>query len=113
MSRHVSYRGVTIDMESLRRENESVPAAGNMSVNAKGDEIRGGKIIRTAAEIARASHSKQTSVVSSGLKGAMPQAQVPVLETPKPVAKPAPAPVVKAKETELPNGDIIIDKDEK
>ena len=112
MSRHVSYRGVTLDMESLRRENESVPAAGNMRVNAKGDEIRGGKVIRTAAEIARASHNRQTSVVSSGLKGSMPQAQVPVLDAPKKPAAPTPAPVVaKPKETELPNGDIVIDKD--
>jgi hypothetical protein len=112
MSRHVSYRGVTLDMESLRRENESVPAAGNMRVNAKGDEIRGGKVVRTAAEIARASHNKQTSVVSSGLKGSMPQAQVPVLDAPKKPAAPAPV-VAKPKETELPNGDIVIDKDTK
>ena len=111
MSRHVSYRGVTIDMESLRRENENVTAAGNMNVNAKGDEIKGGKVVRTAAEIARAAHNKQTSVVSSGLKGSMPKAPVPVLEQPKP-AKPA-AKVTPPKEVELPNGDIVIEKDEK
>ena len=37
MSKHVSYRGVTIDMDSIRCENEKTTAIGNMKVNAKGD----------------------------------------------------------------------------
>jgi len=108
MSRHVSYRGTTIDMESLRRENENAAAVGNMKVNAKGDEIRGGKVVRTAAEIARASHNKQTTIVQSGLKGPMPKSTA-AIEPPKP------APIVntpkKTKEVELPSGDIIIEED--
>jgi hypothetical protein len=108
MSRHVSYRGVTIDMESLRRENENTAAMGNMKVNAKGDEIKGGKVVRTAAEIARASHGKHTTVISSGLKGAMPQSPVAETKPAKPVARP-----VKTKEVELPSGDIIIEEEKK
>lgn len=111
MSRHVSYRGVTIDMESMRRENENSTAIGNMSVNAKGDEIRGGKVVRTAAEIARASHNKKTSVITSGLKGAMPKSPAEI-EAAKPTPAPAPK-KTKVKEIELPSGDIIVEEDKK
>ena len=105
MSKHVSYRGRTIDMESIRRDNETTTALGNMGVNARGDKIKNGKIVQTAAEIARASHDRKKSIVSSGLKGAMPQAPTPALDTPKPVVQQKVLP----KETELPNGDIVVD----
>lgn len=108
MSRHVTYRGTTIDMEALNRENEKVPAIGNMKVNAKGDQINRGKVTRTADDIARDNHRVQSVVVSTGLKGKQPAAPDPVLEAPKPVkaVKPVEAPKV-VKEVQLPNGDIV------
>lgn len=110
MARHTSYRGATIDMDSMRRENEKVPAIGNMQVNAKGDQIKGGRVTKTADEIARERGRVQTAIVNTGLKGPMPAApdlnlekkSVPVPATTKKVA-----PVV---EKELPNGDIVIDE---
>lgn len=109
MSRHVTFRGTTIDMDSIRRENEKVTAIGNMPVNARGDQIKGGKIIRTADDLARDSHSIKTAIVSTGLKGRMP---------PEPVKQIAPAPVPakpvpkKTKEVELPSGDIIMKEED-
>lgn len=106
MSRHVSYRGVTIDMDSIRRENEKVPAIGNMQVNAKGDEIKGGRVIRNIDEIARENHNTQSAVVNTGLKGPLPVSPTLVLETPKTTKVAKTGKIVK--EVELPNGDIIM-----
>jgi hypothetical protein len=45
-------RGKEIDMEKLNLRNETLPAVGNMKVNARGDEIgKGGKVIRTREEV--------------------------------------------------------------
>ena len=47
-----TMQGKVIDLEKLMRENELLPAVGNMRVNARGDEIGpGGKIIRTREQI--------------------------------------------------------------
>ena len=113
MARHTTYKGTTIDMEALRRENEKVPAIGNMKVNARGDEINRGKIVKTADQIARENHRVQSVVVSTGIKGKQPAAPDPVLEQPKSKASKATAtqsPVL-PKETELPSGDIVVDSD--
>jgi hypothetical protein len=115
MSRHVSYRGVTIDMDSLRRENEKVPAIGNMKVNAKGDQINRGTITKTADQIARENHRVQSAVVNTGLKGRQPETAGISVEPGKPEGKP----VTKVKATvekkvverELPSGDIIIESE--
>ncbi len=110
MSKHVSYRGTTIDMESLTRENEHVAAIGNQKVNAKGDEINHGMVTKTADQIARDNHRVQSVIVKTGLKGKQPIATDIQLDQPKPtkVTKTAPAPVAK-KEIELPSGDIIVE----
>ena len=117
MSRHVTYRGITIDMDSLRRENEKTPAIGNMKVNARGDQLaQGGAIAKTAEQIARENHRVQSAIVATGLKGAQPdttginlnaQATGKVIKTNPTQSKPA----VKTKETELPSGDIIVEDD--
>jgi hypothetical protein len=109
MSRHVTYRGVTLDMDSIRRENEKVPAMGNMRVNAKGDQLKGGMITRTADQIARDNHRVQTAIIRSGLKGPQPVSPAMTLDKPKPTPK-AKDPV-KTKEVELPSGDIVIEED--
>jgi len=107
MSRHVTYRGATLDMDSIRRENEKVPAIGNMQVNAKGDQISGGLVTKTADQIAREKHRIQSAVVSTGLKGPMPVS----VEIPAPKAAAKPIVATKTKEVELPSGDIVIQGD--
>jgi hypothetical protein len=107
MSRHTTYRGATIDMDNMRRDNEKVPALGNMGVNAKGDQLaRGGTITKTADQLARENHRVQSQVVHTGLKGPVPASP----ETPVPTA-PVKAAVKKTVEKELPNGDISIEED--
>lgn len=41
-------KGAIIDMEAMRAKNEKTIAAGNMKVNAKGDVVKGGKVVKTA-----------------------------------------------------------------
>jgi hypothetical protein len=49
---YTSLRGKEIDMEKLGLKNELTPAVGNLSVNARGDELGpGGKIVRTREQI--------------------------------------------------------------
>lgn len=110
MSKHVSYRGVTMDMDSLRRENEKTTAIGNMKVNARGDQIKGGVITKTADQIARENHRVQSAVVSTGLKGKQPTATGITVDPPKPAVK-TPVKATKTREVELPSGDIIIESD--
>ena len=107
MSKHVTYRGVTIDMDSMRRENEKTPAIGNMKVNARGDQIDRGVITKTADQIARENHRVQTAVVNSGLKGKQPDATGISIDSPK--AKQPKVESRKMVEKELPSGDIIIE----
>lgn len=108
MARHVSYRGATIDMESLSRENEKIPAIGNMKVNARGDQINRGVITKTADQIARDNHRVQTIITNTGLKGKQPIVPDIQMEAPK-APKAVKTPKVASKETELPSGDIIVE----
>lgn len=106
MTKHVSYRGVTIDMDSIRRENEKTVAIGNMKVNARGDQINRGQVTKTADEIARENHRVKSAIVNTGLKGPIPA--TPEIKPQPKVSAPAPK---KTKETELPSGDIVIEDD--
>jgi len=108
MSKHVTYRGVTMDMDSLRRENEKVTAIGNMPVNAKGDQISRGMVTKTADQIARENHRVQTAVVNTGLKGKQPDTTGISIDPPK-ETKPVKATTKKVVERELPSGDIVVD----
>lgn len=112
MSKHTTYRGLTIDMDALRRENEKTVAVGNMPVNARGDRIEKGKITKTADQIARENHRKQSLVVNASIRGPEPVAPVAgVLENKKPVS-PVKASATKKKEKELPSGDIVMEDDD-
>ena len=112
MSKHTTYRGSTMDMDSLRRDNEKTPALGNMGVNARGDKLgRGNTVAKTADQLARENHRVQSAIVHTGLKGEVPESSV-VLEQPKQTPVPVKATVAKkTKETELPSGDIIVEED--
>ena len=113
MSRHVTYRGITIDMDSIRRENERTPAIGNMKVNARGDQLgRGQQVTKTAEQIARENHRIQTAVMTTGLKGDQPDSTGVNLNSPVSPTKPTKAKTAKSIETELPSGDIIVKEDE-
>lgn len=47
-----SMQGKEVDMEKLMRQNELMPAVGNIQVNARGDELGpGGKIIKKREDI--------------------------------------------------------------
>jgi hypothetical protein len=47
-------RGAEINIDSLRLQNETVIAVGNMKVNARGDELgAGGQIVRTRNQVLR------------------------------------------------------------
>lgn len=49
---HRTARGVPVDMDRLRLQNETSIAIGNMKVNARGDQLGpGGKIVKTRAQI--------------------------------------------------------------
>jgi hypothetical protein len=59
-----SMRGKEIDMEKLNLKNETLPAVGNMKVNARGDEIgKGGKIVRTREEILKDYYKKNPRAI--------------------------------------------------
>ena len=49
---YTSMRGKTVDMEQLNLKHETIPAVGNMKVNARGDELgQGGKVVKTKEQI--------------------------------------------------------------
>jgi len=59
-----SMRGKEIDMEKLNLKNETLPAVGNMKVNARGDEIgKGGKVVRTREEILKDYYKKNPRAI--------------------------------------------------
>lgn len=65
---HRTNKGKPLDMDALRIANEKTIAAGNMSVNAKGDIIQGGKIVKTAKERVADSYRKTTQIKNVSLK---------------------------------------------
>jgi len=66
---HRSMRGKIVDMEKLTKQNELMPAVGNMRVNARGDQLgEGGKIIKKREEIV-AEYYKDTTSDASPKKG--------------------------------------------
>lgn len=81
-----SNRGQTIDMDALIAANKSVPAVGNMSVNAAGDVLdQGGKVVKKNEERVREYYKNNPSSSDQvSLKGEMPKL--------KPDSAPAQAP---------------------
>jgi hypothetical protein len=62
-------RGREVDMEKLNLVHETVPAVGNMKVNARGDELGpGGKIVRTKEEIMRDYYDKNNRTIDEAKK---------------------------------------------
>jgi hypothetical protein len=81
MPKYVTMQGKTVDMEKLMRQHETVPAIGNMKVNARGDELGpGGKIIRKREEVV-------AEYYSSNPNSKLKTAQTPTATTSSPLAK--------------------------
>ena len=112
MSKHVTYRGTPVDMDSLRRDNEKTVAVGNAGANARGDKIDStGRITRTADQIARDNHRVRSAVVNTGVKGPVPDATGITMDQTSRRQSVQPKPTKRTSETELPSGDIIVDQD--
>jgi hypothetical protein len=108
MAKHITYRGVTIDMEAISRANAMVPAIGNMHVNARGDRIKNGQVVKTVEEIARDRHKIMNSVTSGSLKD---EVQTTILDQVAEKKSVAPTKTKKIKEVEDADGNITIEED--
>jgi hypothetical protein len=106
-----SNRGKVVDMDVLALQNEEAIALGNMGVNARGDKIKGGKVVSSKKQEATAYYQNNPKAVSRTMSIKDP-VTASVQEHPgqKTVLKksPAKAKVKKTVEVELPNGDIEI-----
>lgn len=66
-------KGASVDMSRLKLLNETVVAVGNAGTNARGDVVKGGKIIKTREEITqenynlRGNNFKKNSVVHDSI----------------------------------------------
>lgn len=113
-------RGKAIDIEAMRQANEKTVAAGNMSVNAKGDVVKGGKVVTSAKSRVEPHYKKTTQVAKASLKKPLTKEEKKV----EPTDKPKPEPVKSEMTTETirtredgstykeiiqPDGDIKIE----
>jgi len=83
-------KGKPIDMEAMRTANGKTIAAGNMSVNAKGDIVQGGKVVKTAKERAQTRYQGTTQVGQASLKKPMTQEDGKTAPEDKPEPTPIP-----------------------
>lgn len=109
--KYKSYRGKMVDIDELRRKHEKTVAAGNMSVNAKGDTLGpGGQILETTQRRAKKHYTTtQTSRTSVSIKGDQETAEVFADEKKKAAAKKSsPAKKTKSVEIEDEDGNITV-----
>jgi hypothetical protein len=79
-------QGKEVDMDKLMRQNELMPAIGNVKVNARGDELGpGGRIIRKREEIIAEYYENNPKAIPDKLE------PVPAKKAIKPVTETAPA----------------------
>lgn len=114
MAIYRSHKGKLVDVDKIRKKAEDTIAVGNMGVNARGDTIKGGKVVETAGSKSRKHHnSTKTTVEISSLK---PDVVEEDLTDTKNVSKKEEKKSSKKstkKEVELENGDIIIEEEDK
>ena len=75
-------------MEAMRTANEKTIAAGNMSVNAKGDVVKGGKVVKTAKERATVRHQAIKQTAQASLKKPLESKETKINQPTKPEPKP-------------------------
>lgn len=108
MSKHVTYRGIAVDIDGIRRENEHTIALGNARANARGDRLdEFGRVVKSAEQIAREHHRGKTEIINTGIKGPLPEDTSADVGHKRQSVQPKPT--AKRAETELPSGDIIVD----
>lgn len=61
-------RGQLIDIESLAIQNEKTIASGNMGVNAKGDKVKGGQVVQSAAERVAPYHKARKDTTTGSIR---------------------------------------------
>ena len=78
-----TMQGKEIDLEKLARQNELMPAIGNMKVNARGDELGpGGQITRRREDIVAEYYEDNPNA-----RGSRTTTPAPVVEKEQPVVK--------------------------
>lgn len=81
--KHKTMQGREIDMEKLMRQNETMPAIGNMRVNARGDELGpGGVVVRSREEVVAEYYETNPKAAAKRTKAAV----APVEDQPQQVA---------------------------
>lgn len=118
MTIYKTSKGSTVDMAPVLEKNKDVVAAGNVRMNANGDELdNGGAIARPVRKLAQESHKITKEVRSVGIKGAMDE-EVPEISKTKKEVKPSVNTATpqskpkKSKEVELEDGSIEISPDD-
>jgi hypothetical protein len=76
-------------MEAMRVANEKTIAAGNMKVNAKGDVLKGGKVVQTAKERVTPSYETVTQTADTSLRKPLARSDAEEV-SPKPKKAPEP-----------------------
>jgi hypothetical protein len=117
MSIYKTTKGSTVDLSVVLEKNKDVVAAGNVRMNANGDELdNGGAIARPARKVSQAAHNVTKEVRSVGIKGRMDE-EVPEISKTKKEVKPSVNTATpqskpkKGKEVELDDGSIEIVED--
>lgn len=87
---HRTMQGKEIDMEKLMRQNELMPAVGNMRVNARGDELgSGGRIMRKREDIVADYYEQNpNAVLKQSTKVSSPSVSSEIVEEQKVVVAP-------------------------
>ena len=84
MAKYRSMQGKEVDMDKLMRQNELMPAIGNVKVNARGDELGpGGKIVRKREDIIAEYYENNPKAVPDKIEPMREKKQPP-----KPVVEP-------------------------
>lgn len=83
MAKYRSMQGKEVDMDKLMRQNELMPAIGNIKVNARGDELGpGGRIVRKREDIIAEYYENNPKAVPDKIEPIREKKQ------PKPVVEP-------------------------
>lgn len=61
-------KGQLVDIEAIAMANEKTVAAGNMGVNAKGDKVKGGRVVVPAAERVAPYHKVKKQVTTGSIR---------------------------------------------
>lgn len=94
---HKSMHGRSVDMEAMRARNETTIAVSNQNLNARGDKVKGGKIVKRREEVVSEYYdtnpnakprSNPVAPPAEVAKAAVPEVKEPVVE--KKVVKPIP-----------------------